>query len=393
VPVTNNREEAMKILEIVTMSAVALALAVPVANAEIKIGAVLSLTGVGASLGIPEKNTIDLMPTEIGGEKVTYIVLDDASDPTIAVRDAHKLIDEDKVDAILGPTVTPTSLALLEVIGPAGTPMISLAGSQSIIVPSDANRRWSFKLAPPEPIQGGKMFDHLATKNGKTIAIFSVNSAFGDSFGDEMAKVAEKRGIKILGREKYNQTDTSATPQALKIIAMNPDAVFIAASGTPAATPVIELRQRGYKGMIYLNQGIANADFLRVGGKSLEGAVFSVSPPLVADQLPDSNPIKKVSAGYIAAYEKKFGPNTRSLFGGTMWDGYLLIAAATPAALKTAKPGTPEFRKALRDNIEKVKDLVGAEGVFNMSEQDHCGVDERAQVLVEIKNGGWVYLN
>jgi branched-chain amino acid transport system substrate-binding protein len=387
------REEIMKILNVLTLSAVALALAVPAANAEIKIGAVLSLTGVGASLGIPEKNTIDLMPTEIGGEKVTYIVLDDASDPTIAVRDAHKLIDEDKVDAILGPTVTPTSLALLEVIGPAGTPMISLAGSQSIIVPPEGNRRWAFKLAPPEPIQGGKMFDHLATKKGKTIAIFSVNSAFGDSFGNEMAKVAEKRGIKILGREKYNQNDTSATPQALKIIAMNPDAVFIAASGTPAATPVIELRQRGYKGMIYLNQGIANADFLRVGGKSLEGAVFAVSPPLVADQLPDSNPIKKVSAGYVAAYEKKFGPNTRSLFGGTMWDGYLLIAAATPAALKTAKPGTPEFRKALRDNIEKVKDLVGAEGVFNMSEQDHCGVDERAQVLVEIKNGAWVYLD
>jgi branched-chain amino acid transport system substrate-binding protein len=383
----------VKILSILYLSAAALALATPKANAEIKIGAVLSLTGVGASLGIPEKNTIELMPAEIAGEKVSYIVLDDASDPTVAVRDAHKLIDEEKVDIILGPTVTPTSLALLEVIGPAGTPMISLAGSQSIIVPPEGNRRWSFKLAPPEPIQGGKMFDHLVSKKGKSVAIFSVNSAFGDSFGDEMAKVAEKRGIKIVGREKYNQNDTSATPQALKIIAANPDAVFIAASGTPAATPVIELRQRGYKGLIYLNQGIANADFLRVGGKSLEGAVFAVSPPLVADQLPDSNPIKKVSASYVEQYEKKFGPNTRSLFGGTMWDGYLLIAAAAPEALKTAKPGTPEFRKALRDNIEKIKELVGAEGIFNMSEQDHCGVDERAQVLVEIKNGAWVYLN
>jgi branched-chain amino acid transport system substrate-binding protein len=356
---------------------------------EIVIGAVLSLTGPGASLGIPERNTIELLPTTIAGRTVRYVVLDDATDTTAAVRNARKLVTEDRVDAIIGPTVTPTSLALLEVIGPAETPMISLAGSGVIAYPVEGNKRWSFKLAPNEPLMAARVFEHATSNNVKTIAYIAFANAFGESFTSEMRKVGELRKVQTVAHEKFNPTDTSVTPQVLKVISLNPDAVLIAASGTPAATPVIELRRRGYKGIIYLNQGVANNDFLRVGGKELEGALFSVSPVLVAEQLPDSNPIKKVAMDYVRRYEAKFGPGSRSLFGATAWDAWLILERAIPIALKSAQPGTVEFRRALRDAIEQTKELIGTQAVFNLSPTDHSGGDQRGQVLVQIRDGKW----
>jgi branched-chain amino acid transport system substrate-binding protein len=356
---------------------------------DIVIGSVLSLTGPGASLGIPERNTIELLPTSIAGRKIRYVVLDDATDTTTAVRNARKLVTEDRVDVIIGPTVTPTSLALLEVIGPAETPMISLAGSGVIAYPVEGNKRWSFKLAPNEPLMAARVFEHATNNNVKTIAYIAFANAFGESFTAEMRKVGELRKVQTVAHEKFNPTDTSVTPQVLKVLSLNPDAVLIAASGTPAATPVIELRRRGYKGIIYLNQGVANNDFLRVGGKELEGAVFSVSPVLVAEQLPDANPIKKVAMDYVRRYEAKFGPGSRTLFGATAWDAWLILERAIPIALKTAQPGTVEFRRALRDAMEQTKELVGTQAVFNLSPVDHSGGDQRGQVLVQIRDGKW----
>jgi branched-chain amino acid transport system substrate-binding protein len=372
-------------------AAAAVALAPLAAQAQdIVIGSVLSLTGPGASLGIPERNTIDLLPTTIAGRKVRFVVLDDATDTTAAVRNARKLVTEDRVDVIIGPTVTPTSLALLEVIGPAETPMISLAGSSVIAHPVEGHKRWSFKLAPNEPLMAARVFEHATNNNVKTIAYIAFSNAFGESFTAEMRKVGELRKVQTVAHEKFNPTDTSVTPQVLKVLSLNPDAVLIAASGTPAATPVIELRRRGYKGIIYLNQGVANNDFLRVGGTALEGALFSVSPVLVAEQLPDGNPIKKVALEYVRKYEAKHGPGSRTLFGATVWDAWLILERAIPVALKAAQPGTVEFRRALRDAIEQTRDLVGAQAVFNLSPTDHSGGDQRGQVLVQIRNGKWM---
>jgi branched-chain amino acid transport system substrate-binding protein len=359
---------------------------------DIVIGSVLSLTGPGASLGIPERNTIELLPNTVAGRKVRFIVLDDATDTTSAVRAARKLTTEDRVDVIIGPTVTPTSLALLEVIGPAETPMISLAGSGVIAYPVEGNKRWAFKLAPNEPLMAARVFEHATNNNVKTIAYIAFANAFGESFTAEMRKVGELRKVQTVAHEKFNPTDTSVTPQVLKVISLNPDAVLIAASGTPAATPVIELRRRGYKGIIYLNQGVANNDFLRVGGKELEGAVFSVSPVLVAEQLADGNPIKKVAMDYVKKYEAKFGPGSRTLFGATAWDAWLILERAIPIALKSGQPGTVEFRRALRTAIEQTKDLVGTQAVFNLSPTDHSGGDQRGQVLVQIRDGKWKLL-
>lgn len=362
------------------------------ASAEIKVGVILSLTGPAASLGIPEKNAIDLMPKEINGEPVKFIVLDDATDTTNAVRAARKLIDEEKVDIIFGPSITPTSLALLEVVGPAKTPMFALAGSQTIIEPQEGNRIWAFKQAPPEATQGDLLFGHMKKTGLKSAAYIGFNDAFGNAYIAAMNKSAEKAGIKIVADERYNRTDTSVAAQALKVFSLNPDAVLIVATGTPAIAPIAELRKLGYKGKIYTQQSIASVDVLRVGGATLNGVLLSCAPVLVAEQLPDSNPIKPVAVKFKNLYEGKYGKDSLSLFAATAWDAYETLKVAAPKAMAKAKPGTEEFRSALRTALEDTKDVVGTQAVFNMSAKDHNGTDERSQILIEIKDGKWVYV-
>ena len=374
------------------VAAAVLVLASGAARAEVKIGAVLSLTGPAASLGIPEKNTIEIMPKTIAGEPVRFVILDDASEPANAVRAARKLIDEEKVDLVIGPTITQTSLAILEVVGSAKTPMISLAGSSIIVTPPEGNKAWSFMLAPAETSMGHYIFRHMAKTGKKTVAFIGFNDAFGDSFLGEMRKLADKNGVRVLTDERFARTDTSVTAQALRALSTNPDAIIIGASGTPAVAPVLELRKLNYGGNIYGNQGMANVDVLRVGGAQLNGLRLPVSPVLVAEQLPDSNPVKPAGITYLKAYEGKYGPNSRTLFGATAWDAFLLAEKAVAIAKAKAQPGTPEFRGALGDALVQTKDFVGSQGVFTMSDKDHNGTDLRAQTLVEIKDGKWTYL-
>jgi branched-chain amino acid transport system substrate-binding protein len=363
------------------------------AQAEIKIGVVVSLTGPAASLGIPVKNTVELLPSSIGGEPVRYIVLDDASDTTTAVKAARKLIDEEKVDAIIGPSVTPTSLALLEVIAPAKTPMISLAGSNVIATPPEGNKAWSFKITPGEELQTAYLLKDMQKRGEKTVAFIGFNDAFGDAFIGGVKKVLEPAGIKSLAEERYNRTDTSVTAQALRVLSANPESVVIGASGTPGVLPVVELKKLGYRGQIYINQGMANADVLRVGGSDLEGIRFASPPVLVAEQLPDTNPIKAVAVDYVKSYEAKFGANSRSLFGATGYDAFLLIKDAVTKALAAGgKSGTPEFRTSLRDFLQQSKEVVTTSAIYNMKTTDHNGADLRGEVLVSIEGGKWKYV-
>lgn len=359
------------------------------ARADITVGAVLSLTGPAASLGIPERNVIDMLPREIAGQKVRYIVLDDGTDSGTAVRDFHKLVTEEKVDLVIGPSVTPPSMAVLDVAGQTGTPMISLAGSNAVVMPLTGAKRWAFKPAPPETAMMSAPMQYLKDKGGKTFASIAQATAFGDAFVAAAKEEAAKRGIKSLGVEKFNLTDTSVTPQVLKIMALRPDAVFIGASGTPGALPVIELRNRGYKGLILHNQGVANPDFLRVAGKAADGIILAAAPVIVAEQLPDSMAAKKPAMAYVKLYEGKYGANSRSLFGASAWDAFLLLEHAAPVALKTAKPGTAAFRTALRDALEHVTGLYGAAGIYNLSPTDHNGTDARSLVLITVKNDHW----
>ena len=372
-----------------TLAALALALAAPVALAEIHIGVTLSTTGPGASLGIPAEQALKMWPAEIAGEKVRFTILNDTTDSTVATRNTQRLITEDKVDIIIGSSVTPTSLAVVETAGSAQVPVISLAGGGAIVLPQDGPRKWAFKLSPTEAISIGLVFDHLQKMKGKTIATIGISTSYGEGFLKATEAAAAQRGVRILASERYNQTDPSVTAQVLKLMAANPDAIYIFAAGTPGALPQIELARRGYKGLVYQTQGVANNDFLRVGGKDLEGGYMTVAPVLVADQLPDSNPMKKAALDFVQRFEARQGPNSRSLFAATAWDALLIIQQASREALKKAKPGTPEFRAALRDAIEGLRDFVGSEGVYNMSASDHNGVDSRSQVMVKIENGGW----
>ena len=359
------------------------------AAADINIGVTISTTGPAASLGIPQKNTLELLPTTIGGEKINWIALDDGSDTTKAVTNARKLISEDKVDVIVGSSITPNSLAMREVAADSGTPMISLAASAAIINPTDPKTRWVFKTPQNDALMADAVAVSMKANGIKTLGYIGFADAYGDGWLAEIKRSAQTAGIKVVAEEKYNRNDPSVTGQVLKLIAANPDAILIGAAGTPGATPVKELVARNYKGKIYQTHGVANPDFLRVVGKDGNGEILPTGPMLVFEQLPDSNEVKKTAAEYVVKYEQKFG--TRSTFGGHMYDAYILLSKAIPEALKKAKPGTKEFRAALRDALEN-SNVIGTHGVFVMNAHDHNGLDNRARVMVKVENEKWVLI-
>lgn len=370
-----------------SMLIASLAVCAAPARADITLGALLSLTGPGAGLGIPERNTIGLLPKAIAGQAVRWVVLDDATDTTAAVRAARKMIEEEHVDAILGASATPASLAILEVIAAAGVPTISLAGSSAVIEPPEGTRRWAFKPIPGERIAAAQLADHMARTGRKTLGHIGFATSLGDGYIAALNAEAASRGIRTVAELRYNPGDQSVVPQVLRLLAARPDAVFVAASSAPAAMPIIELRARGYAGPIYAVQGIAGPDALRIGGKALDGTMFSAVPVLVAEQLPDGNPVKAPALAYVRAYEGQYGLGSRSLFGATLWDGFLLIQAATPGALSAGPPGTLAFRTALRDGMEAVQGLAASEAVFSLSPTDHSGAQADSQVMVEIRGG------
>ncbi len=358
------------------------------AGAQVKVGITLSATGPAASLGIPQKNTAALLPKTIGGRSVEYIILDDASDTTTAVKNTRKLLSEDNVDVVLGSSVTPNSLAMVDVVAEASAPMISLAASAKIVEPVDAKRAWVFKTPQNDALMAGAIADHMVANGVKTMGYIGFSDAYGQGWYAEISKAAEAKGIRIVVNENFARTDTSVTGQVLKLMAANPDAILVGGSGTPAALPQKALKERGYKGRYYQTHGVANSDFLRVCGADCNGTILPAGPILVADQLPDGNASKKPALEYIKAYEAQFGPV--ATFGAHLWDAGLVLQKAIPEALKVAQPGTPAFRKALRDAIEATSNLPATHGVFTMSKTDHAGLDQRGRVMVMIQDGKWV---
>jgi branched-chain amino acid transport system substrate-binding protein len=359
------------------------------ALAQIKIGVTLSTTGPAVSLGIPEKNTIALLPKTIAGKSVEYIVLDDASDSSAAVVNTRRLTLEDKVDAIIGSTTTPNSLAMTDVVADSSTPTISLASSARIIEPMSAKKAWIFKTPQTDTMMVLAILEHAAKRGMKTMGYIGFNDALGEAFYAEFEKFAEVRHIRIVANERFAPRDTSVTGQVIKLAAANPDMIVIGASGTPAVLPARALVERGYKGSVYFNHGVANPDFLRVGGKDIEGMFVPTSPVVVAAALPADHPAKAQAMDYVKRYEALNGAGSVSAFGAYTWDAGLLLSHAIPVALKTAQPGTKEFRTALREAIEGTRDLRVSNGVMNMSKNDHLGLDQRARVIVKVDGGKW----
>ena len=362
-----------------------LAVAIPVARADVKVGVITGATGPGASLGIPYKNTFAILPKTLGGEPVQYIIVDDGTDPGNAVKQARKLVTEENVDLIIGPSSTPTAIAASEVASETKTPQISL----SPLGGAAARNPWSFQIPQPMNVCMAVVTENMKTRGIKTVGYIGFADSWGDLVLAGLKTNAAATGVKIVAEERYARNDTSVAGQVLRIVAANPDAVVLGGSGTPAALPQIALRERGYKGPIYHNPAVINKDFIRVGGKSVEGAYAPTGPVMVAEQLPDTNPMKRPSLEFTKAYESAYGEGTRNAFSAYSYDAYLLADQAVREAMKKARPGTPQFRVALRDALEATKELVGTHAVYNMSPTDHSGVDARGCVLVQVDNGGF----
>lgn len=355
------------------------------ALADINIGVTLPITGPASALGVPEKNALALLPTTLAGEKINWILLDDATDPTLATKNSRKLVTESNVDLLMGSSTVPTCLAVAEVAIETKTPLIAIAPMD---LPQEKNY-WIFRTPQHVRLMAKAVADDMKARGFKEVGFIGYTDAWGESWLKEMTPLFESMGMKFSVVERFARNDTSVTGQVLKLVAANPPAILVVGSGTPSALPQTALAERGYKGQIYQTHGAASRDFLRVAGKAADGTIFPIGPVVVADQLPDSNPVKKVALGFVEMYEKAHGAGSINPFAAHIYDAWKLIEAATPVALKTAKPGTPEFRQALRDAMEGLKNVVASHGVFNMTSTDHFGHDERARVLIHARDGAF----
>ncbi|WP_423761579.1 ABC transporter substrate-binding protein [Burkholderia sp. NLJ2] len=383
----------MLLKKISTVALVALAAAcwLP-AYAQLKIGVVTSSTGPTALVGIPQKNSVPLLPKKIGDLSVDYISLDDASDPTASVTNFKKLISENKVDAIIGPTGSPNAMGVIQFAAESGTPMLAPVGTAAVVLPMTEQKKWVFKTTQNDDLIAQALVDYMVRNSVKTVGFIGLNDPYGENWYRVFSGLAKTHGIQITANERYQRADSSVTGQALKVMASHPDAVLIAAPGGASVLPEATLYDLGYKGKFYQTHGAALPDFLKLGGRKVEGTVLAASLMLVLPEIPDSNPSKKVATTYIDAYQKLNGMKPAT-FGANVYDAGLLLERAVPIAEKKAgRPGTPAFRSALRDALEQTRDLVGTQGVYNMSSADHSGFDDRGRVLITVKNGNWALI-
>lgn len=360
------------------------------AKADINIGVLLSSTGPAATIGNAERAGAALGPTEVGGQKVNYILVDDGSDTTATVTGLRKLIQESNVDVVIGPTTTPGSFAIIDTAAEAKVPFISMAPTNALVSPVDAKRRWVFKTTPNDEHEATPLFESMKKNGVKRLAVIGFADPYGEAWSKVSAAMAKTMGIEIVADEKYARTDTSVVGQALKIISAKPDAVLIAASSAPAALPVLQLREKGYRGALYGTLGATFGDFRKLTGARGEGIFVPLSPTVGAESFPDSYAPKKAALEFIAKYEGKNGPDTRNIFAGSGYDAVLLIEQAIPAALKAGKPGTAEFREGLRTGLENLKGVMGSRGEYNMGPDYHTGLDQRSLLLGKLQQGKWV---
>ncbi|NYT65384.1 ABC transporter substrate-binding protein [Alcaligenaceae bacterium] len=358
------------------------------ALAQIKIGVVTSSTGPTALVGIPQKNTIALLPKTVGDFSIEYISLDDASDLNQTVTNFKKLITEEKVDALIGPTGSPNSMGVIQFAAESGTPMLAPVGTATVVLPMTAEKKWVFKTTQNDDIIARALVGHMVKHSVKTLGFIGFNDAYGENWLQVMTKLAAENNIKLVAVERYQRSDSSVTGQALKVLSAKPDAVIVAGTGGAAVLPQTTLMKQGYKGQVYQTHGAALDAFLSLGGKDVENTILAASLMLVLPEIDDSNPSKKMAADYIAKYKQTYDVNPAT-FGANVYDAGLLLVHAIPTALKSGQPGTKEFRSALRDELEKTTELVATQGVYNMTPEDHSGFDDRGRELITVKNGRW----
>lgn len=351
---------------------------------DITIGITITTTGPAAALGIPERNALSFVAKEIAGVPLKVIVLDDGGDPTTATTNARRFVTQDKADIIMGSSTTPPTIAVSNVANEAGIPHLALAPFPF----KPQQMKWSVAMPQPIPLVGKALYDHMKKHGVKTVGYIGYSDSYGDLWLNDFKKQAVPMGMKLVDEERFARPDTSVTGQVLKLVAANPDAILVGASGTAAALPQTELRNRGYKGLIYQTHGAASMDFIRIAGKAAEGVIMVSGPVMDPEDQPDSALTKKPGLALVKAYEAKYGP--RSQFAGHSYDAFLVLQRVVPDALKVAKPGTPEFRDAIRKALLTEREIAASQGVYNYTETDRYGLDDRARILLTVKNGKYV---
>ena len=359
-----------------------------VTNAQVKIGVITSATGPTSFVGVPQKNSVALLPKRVGDTTIEYFYLDDASDSTQSVTNVKKLIAEQKIDALIGPSGSPNAMGVIEVASEAKMPMLAPVGTPAVVLPMDEKKRWVFKTTQNDDIIAEALIEHMTKTGVKTLGFIGYNDPYGESWYKTIVPMLQKAGIQLVASERYNRLDSSVTGQVLRLKAAAPDAVLVAGVAAGAALPQMQLSDAGYAGKVYQTHGAATDDFIRIGGRKVDGAILAAGLLLVLDQVPDGVPSKRLAVEYVTGYEKLYGAKPAT-FGANVYDAGLLLQRAIPEALSKGRPGTPEFRAALRDALEATKELVATQGVYNMTPSDHSGFDRRGRVLLTIKDGKW----
>lgn len=319
-----------------------LALVAGALHAEVVVGVSVSATGSGASLGVHVSNAVALLPRLVAGEAVRYVVLDDASDPTAGAKLVQKFATDEKVDVIIGSSTVPVAIAQGAVANEAKIPFIAL----SPIAIDPAKQPFLFTVPQPIPLMLQALVEHMQATQVKQLGYIGFADPWGDMNYNFAKNLGGPLGIEVTTNERYARTDTSVTSQMLKVLATRPDAIFVGASGAPAALPQIAAGGRNYKQAVYHTHGVVNRDFIRVAGKSAEGVIAPSGAVVVAEQLPDSHPLKAAGVDFLKQYEGKYGAGSRNAFAAYAWDAGLILQAAIPVATKAAKPGSPNFRQA-----------------------------------------------
>ena len=355
------------------------------ALADLTIGISLPLTGPASGLGIPVNNQLKLWPATIAGEKLKVIVLDDATDPTTGVKNAKRFVTDDKADVIIGSVATPVAIPIAGVAAEAETVQLALSP-----IPLPAGKdNWTFRMPQSNPVMAHAIIGLMKKQGIKTVGFLGYTDAYGESWLKDFTAEADKNGIKLIATERFARSDTSVTAQALKLVAANPDAMLVVASGSGAAMPHMAIVERGFKGKIFQTHAAASRDLMRVGGKAVEGAYVVSGPAVIAEQLPDSHPSKAAAIAFVQQYEKAYGAGSRNQLAGHSHDALLVLEKAVPLALKSGKPGTKEFRAALRTAFETMGRTVVSHGVLNWTKDDHWGFTMETGVMLKVVNGDW----
>lgn len=371
------------------VAAAFLVVATTTASAEepIRIGSFLAVTGPAAFLGDPEKKTLELYVKRLNeeggilGRKLELVVYDTGSNAKDAVTFVKRLIEQDKVDFIVGGTTTGETMAVVELVEQAGIPFISLAGASVIVEPV---KKWVFKTPHSDRMAVQKVYADMKKEGVQKVGLIAGSGGFDKSCLANAQEQAKNYGLTIVASEQYGADVTDVTPQLVNIRNAGAEAVLFCGFGAPSVVVTKNFAQLGLKARLYHNHGSCSKQFVQGAGAAAEGVRLPCAALIVADQLPASDPQRAVTLAYIDTYTKAYKEDV-STFGGHAYDGLMLLVDAIRRA------GTTD-REKVRDAIERTHQFVGVDGIFTMTPTDHMGLGLESFKMLEVVGGNWKYL-